>query len=147
MRSKVLAEANGQRTILLVLESGEDAVKAIQTFARDHQVSGASLLALGAFEEATVGWFDFKTRQYRPIEVPVQCEVISLLGDIGTDETGQPSVHLHAVLGLSDGTTRGGHLLKAVVRPTLEITIIEVPAHLKRFKRAELGIALIDLGR
>jgi predicted DNA-binding protein with PD1-like motif len=112
MRSKVLAEADGQRTILLVLESGEDAVKAIQTFARDHKISGASLFALGAFGEATVGWFDFKTRQYLPIEVPAQCEVISVLGDIATDEVGQPSVHLHAVLGLSDGTTRGGHLLR-----------------------------------
>jgi predicted DNA-binding protein with PD1-like motif len=145
VRSKVLAQANGQRTILLLLDSGEDAIKAIQAFARDHKVSGASLFALGAFEKASVGWFDFNTRQYRPVEVPAQCEVISVLGDVATDADGEPSVHLHAVLGLSDGTTRGGHLLRGIVRPTLEITMTEVPAHLKRLKRPDLGIALIDL--
>jgi predicted DNA-binding protein with PD1-like motif len=49
------------------------------------------------------------------------------------------------VLGLSDGATRGGHLLKGFVRPTLEVMIVEVPRHLRRRKRPELGIALIDL--
>jgi predicted DNA-binding protein with PD1-like motif len=49
------------------------------------------------------------------------------------------------VLGLSDGSTRGGHLLEAVVRPTLEVTIIETPGHLRRRHRPDLGIALISL--
>jgi hypothetical protein len=40
----------------------------------------------------------------------------------------------------------GGHLLKATVRPTLEVILVEAPAHLRRRKRADLGIALIDLG-
>ncbi|WP_366928813.1 DUF296 domain-containing protein [Phenylobacterium sp.] len=61
-------------------------------------------------------------------------------------DDGQPSLHVHAVVGLSDGSTRGGHLLNAVVKPTLEVTIVETPAHLRRRKRPELGVALIDLG-
>jgi predicted DNA-binding protein with PD1-like motif len=36
-----------------------------------------------------------------------------------------PSVHLHVVLGLPDGTTRGGHLLEGRVFPTLEEVIRE----------------------
>jgi uncharacterized protein len=46
---------------------------------------------------------------------------------------------------LSDGTTRGGHLLEAIVWPTLEVTVVESATHLKRKKRADLGLALIDL--
>jgi len=42
-------------------------------------------------------------------------------------------------------TTRGGHLLAGMVRPTLEVVLTEVPATLRRKKRADLGIALIDL--
>jgi len=68
-----------------------------------------------------------------------------VVGDIAVGDDGQPSLHLHAVLGLSDGTTRGGHFLNGVVRPTLEVTIVEAPAHLRRRKRPELGIALIDM--
>jgi len=51
---------------------------------------------------------------------------------------------MHAVLGLSDGTTRGGHFMSGIVRPTLEVTIIETPAHLRRRKQVGLGIALIQ---
>jgi predicted DNA-binding protein with PD1-like motif len=53
---------------------------------------------------------------------------------------------MHAVLGLRDGSTRGGHFLKGIVRPTLEVTIVETPTHLRRRRRPELGIALIDPG-
>jgi uncharacterized protein len=35
--------------------------------------------------------------------------------------------------------------LAGTVRPTLEVVLTEVPATLRRRKRADLGIALIDL--
>jgi predicted DNA-binding protein with PD1-like motif len=70
---------------------------------------------------------------------------LSLLGDIAVGDDGKPSLHIHCVVGLRDGTTRGGHLLQASVRPTLEVTLIETAAHLRRRKRLEYGIALIDL--
>ena len=56
-----------------------------------------------------------------------------------------PSVHGHVVLGLSDGTTRGGHLLEAWVYPTLEAVVTETPAHLRKVLRPDIGIAPIDL--
>ena len=64
---------------------------------------------------------------------------------LGTGDDGKPSLHMHAVLGLKDGTTRGGHFLKGIVRPTLEVTIVETPVHLRRRKQPALGIALIEL--
>jgi uncharacterized protein len=70
--------------------------------------------------------------------------VLSAIGDIATGEDGNASQHKHVVLGLSDGSTRGGHLLKATVRPTLEVVLTETPL-LRRKKRADLGIALIDV--
>lgn len=74
-----------------------------------------------------------------------QCEVLSTVGDVALGDDGKPSLHVHAVLGLSDGTTRGGHLLEAIVRPTLEITLVEATGHLRRRKRPEIGAALIDV--
>jgi predicted DNA-binding protein with PD1-like motif len=49
------------------------------------------------------------------------------------------------VFGLRDATIRGGHLLEGIVRPTLEVTLVEAPVHLRRRKRPEFGAALIDL--
>jgi predicted DNA-binding protein with PD1-like motif len=146
MNSELVWENVGERTFVLVLDPGEEAFAAITAFAADQDLSGASLTAIGAFERATVGWFDLRKKTYKPIEIDQQCEALSLLGDIATGDDGKPNLHVHAVVGLSDGTTRGGHLLKAIVRPTLEVTIVETPAHLRRKKRPELGIALINLG-
>jgi predicted DNA-binding protein with PD1-like motif len=49
------------------------------------------------------------------------------------------------VLGLRDGSTRGGHLLEAHVRPTLEIVLSESAAPLQRRLDAAVGLPLLDL--
>ncbi|RUW23498.1 DUF296 domain-containing protein [Mesorhizobium sp. M4B.F.Ca.ET.215.01.1.1] len=145
MKSQLVAESAEQRTFIVVLDMGEEAFSALTAFAADHDIGSASLTAIGAFERATVGWFDFEKTEYRRIPVLEQCEVLSAIGDIATGDDGKPSLHVHAVLGLADGTTRGGHLLNGHVRPTLEVTLVETPGHLRRRTRPELGIALIDL--
>ena len=145
MESKLVWQNAGERTYVLVLEPGEEAFAAISAFAAATRLDAASLSAIGAFERATVGWFDLAKKTYKPIEIDGQCEALSLLGDIAMADDGTASLHMHAVLGLSDGTCRGGHFLKGTVRPTLEVTIVETPARLRRRKRPELGIALIDL--
>lgn len=145
MQSKLVFEEAGERTFVLVLAAGEEAFAAISDFAARESLSAASLTAIGAFERATLGWFDLANKTYKPIHIESQCEGLSLLGDIALGDDGKPSLHMHAVIGLSDGTTCGGHFLKGIVRPTLEVTINETPARLRRRQRPELGLALIDL--
>lgn len=145
MKFKAVATRDEERRFVLVLDSGEEASAAIARFARAQAIQGASLTALGAFERATVGWFDVAERAYRKIEVAEQCEALSLIGDIAAGDDGEASLHVHAVLGLRDGSTRGGHLLQAIVRPTLEVIVTESPVSLRRKKRPELGVALIEM--
>jgi uncharacterized protein len=145
MKSTVVSAAADTHTTVVVLDSGEEAFATLTRFADATGISGASLTAIGAFESAVVGWFDFATKNYKKIRVDEQCEVLSAIGDIATGDDGKASLHVHVVLGLSDGTTRGGHLLEGKVRPTLEAVIEETPAGLRRRKRPDLGIALIDL--
>ena len=143
MKSKLVWAA--ERTFVLVLDPGDEALAAITRFAIENELQAASLTAAGAFERATVGWFDLKRRAYRPIAIDEPSEALSLTGEIATGDDGLPSLHAHAVLGLADGSTRGGHLLRATVGPTLEVTIVETPAHLRRRRRPEPGLALIGL--
>jgi predicted DNA-binding protein with PD1-like motif len=118
MKSKLVAQEADQRIFVLILDQGEEASAAITRFAEQEHLHGASMTALGAFERAKVGWFDPKAQEYRPTSVDQQCEVLSVVGDIATGDDGNPSLHIHVVLGLSDGTTRGRHLMEGVVRPT-----------------------------
>jgi predicted DNA-binding protein with PD1-like motif len=131
---------------VLVLAPGEEVKETLTAFARRRNVMAASFVALGAFERATIGYFDWQKKAYQPIAVDEQVEVISLVGDIAEDDKGEPSLHAHTVLGRSDGSTRGGHLLKGLVRPTLEVTLTETPAHLRRRMHPDINVALIDTG-
>ncbi|MBN9082710.1 MAG: DNA-binding protein with PD1-like DNA-binding motif [Rhizobiales bacterium 62-17] len=147
MKSRIIDSTGTSQIRIAVLDSGEDAFATLQGFARDAGLSAASITAIGAFEQATVGWFDFSAKRYKKIEIDEQCEVLSAVGDIAVGDDGAASLHVHIVLGLSDGSTRGGHLLKGIVRPTLEVVITETPAILRRRYRSDLGIALIDVRR
>lgn len=135
--------SDGGAVFVLVGESGEDAYQLLSDFAKSNQLTAAQLTGVGAFRRATVGWFDREAKDYRHIPVDQQCELLSLVGDIALADGG-PQVHAHVVLGLPDGTTRGGHLLSGEVWPTLEVVIRETPAVLRKTSRPELGLALID---
>ena len=145
MQGKQVSHDKSQRIWVLVLDAGEEAKDRITEFAKQEKIRAASFVALGAFERAVIGYFDWEKKKYLPIPVDEQVEVITLVGDIAEDENGAPSLHSHTVLGLPDGHTRGGHLIEGRVRPTLEITLTETPAHLVRKKKPELGLALIDI--
>ncbi|MBR1189955.1 PPC domain-containing DNA-binding protein [Bradyrhizobium sp. AUGA SZCCT0160] len=145
MKNQLVSDDPGGRIHVVILESGEEAFAALTRFANEARMTAASVTAIGAFEKAVVGWFDFATKTYKKIEVNEQCEVLSALGDVAVGDDGKASLHVHIVLGLSDGSTRGGHLLSGTVRPTLEVVLTEVPARLRRKKRADIGIALIDI--
>ena len=145
MKTKLVSDDPGGRVHVVILDSGAEAFAALTRFANEAGIEAASVTAIGAFEKATVGWFDFDSKTYKKIEVSEQCEVLSAMGDVAVGDDGKASLHIHIVLGLSDGSTRGGHLLAGLVRPTLEVVLTEVPARLRRRKRADLGIALIDI--
>jgi len=53
---------------------------------------------------------------YKKIPIEGQVEVISMIGDVALYQ-GKPVVHAHMMVGTSDGTTRGGHILDAYVSP------------------------------
>jgi hypothetical protein len=145
MKAKLVSAREQAQVHVVVLDSGEEAFAALTRFAKEANISAASLTAIGAFERATVGWFDMASKSYRKIEVNEQCEVLSAIGDVAVGDDGKPSLHVHIVLGLADGSTRGGHLLAGTVRPTLEVVLTEVPAVLRRKRKPDLGIALIDI--
>lgn len=139
-----LLQDNGSKTWAVVLDTGDEVNACLLDFAKANQLDAAHLSAIGAFERAVLGYFDWQSKAYQRNPVASQCEVVSLLGDITLSE-GQPKLHMHAVLGLADGRALGGHLLEGHVRPTLEIIVTETPAHLRRRHDPVSGLALIDL--
>ena len=80
---------------------------------------------------------------YKKIPVNGQHEVIGMSGDIALYQ-GKPVVHTHMLLGTSDGTTLGGHVLAANVSPTLEVMVTVDPITMQKRFDPDTDLTLID---
>jgi len=143
MRSKLINDGP-QRTYAVVMDTGDEAIAKLQAFAAEQRLHASQFTGIGAFSRAVFGFYDLQKKEYKRIPVEEQVEVVSLLGDI-TLSDGKPKLHPHVVVAKADGSAHGGHLLEAIVRPTLEVIITESPAHLRRTFNKEAGLPLIDL--
>jgi predicted DNA-binding protein with PD1-like motif len=143
MRAKVINEVP-ERTFALIFDRGDEVVSTLERFAAEHGLSASRITAIGAFESATLGYFDWERKDYDRIPVNEQVEVLSLVGDIALAGE-KPKLHAHVVLGRRDGSALGGHLLDARVRPTLELLVVDSPSYLKRERDPVSGLALIKI--
>lgn len=144
MKAKLLNET-GERTYALIFETGDEVVSLLKNWVGELRPHSAHFTAIGAFQDAVLGYFDWEKKSYQKIPVQEQVEVLTLAGDIAWKEDGTPVIHAHVVVGRSDGSTRGGHLLEAHVRPTLELMLVQSPRYLVRRHDPESNLALIRL--
>jgi uncharacterized protein len=143
MRSKLIAEY--PKTFVVILDTGDEILSSLKSFARTEHLAGSSFKAIGALSAVDLGWLNWETRKYETaVKLQEQVELLSLIGDIAL-KYDEPQVHAHLVIGRQDGTAHGGHLLSATVRPTCEIVITESPQHLQKEIDPVSGIALIRL--
>jgi predicted DNA-binding protein with PD1-like motif len=143
MRSQIIYEGE-EKTWALVFQTGDEVAGALEQFARENRLSASHFTAIGAFSDVTLGYFNLEKKDYKKIPVTEQVEVLSLIGDVALHGD-EPKIHAHVVLGRSDGTTCGGHLIQAHVRPTLEVILTESPRHLHRRVDPATGLALLHL--
>jgi len=143
MRAKLLNET--PRTFALVFDKGDEVTVSILEFAKENQLKASYFTALGSFSNVTLGFFERARKDYKRIEIEEQVECMSLFGNIAQDESGQHKLHAHVVIGKSDGSAHGGHLLKAHVWPTLELFLTETSETLQRQVDEETNLPLIAI--
>ena len=145
MQHRLLHQNAGQRTFAVVLSSGDRVMENLLGFAQEQNIRAAQLTGIGAFSEVTLKYFDWDTKKYQDIPVREQVEVASFIGDVAVAPSGEPTLHVHLVVGRRDGSAVAGHLGEGIVRPTLELIVEESPSHLQKVKDQETGLALIKL--
>lgn len=142
MRHHLVDETDGRRTFVVVLEMGEEVVSSITGFVEEQSLASSSVTGIGGFQRVRLGFFDYERSGFRENVVDEQVELLSLVGNVA-DEAGTPHLHAHVVLGRYDATTRGGHLVEGIVRPTMELVIEEYPEHLQRQLDDKTGLVLL----
>jgi predicted DNA-binding protein with PD1-like motif len=129
---------------MLRLDDGQDLFDALSGFAQRENIrAGAVVFGIGMFRTATFGYWDGS--QYRPHELAVPHEVVSLHGTIARAD-GAPSLHLHGAAVGPDHRLVGGHLLRATVGMLQEVLVDTFPG--RTFGRPmveSFGLKMLDL--
>lgn len=138
------------RVFTLRLEDDERIPDCIERFAAEHDIKSALCTMIGGADRGNVvaGPRDGESPVIDPILCPVEdAHEVVALGTLFPDESGTPTLHMHAALG-RDGRTRTG-----CVRPGLdvwlvgEVIIAEINGtDMLRRKEAKSGLALLCKG-
>lgn len=131
------------RRFALVLETDEEVVGELARFAEERALGASHVHGIGAFRRCTLAFWEPERREYAERPLDEQVEVTALLGNIVRAADGGRKVHAHATLGRRDGAALAGHLVAGVVRPTLELFLVESEGELQRRDDEETGLTLI----
>lgn len=109
-------------TIVARLDKGEEILEQLQKIAEKENIRLASVSALGATDDITVGVFRTGEKKYYANHFTGDMEIVSLTGTVST-MNGSCYIHLHMSAGDAQGHVFGGHLNRAVISATCEMVI------------------------
>ncbi|MBU1002888.1 MAG: DNA-binding protein [Proteobacteria bacterium] len=142
------AEGSSGRVFVLRLEDGDRVPDCIEQFAKEKGVSRALVSMIGGIAggRLVVGPKDGSALPIRPMLLEVQgVHEVAALGTLFPNETGAPTLHMHATLG------RGGEARTGCVRQGLEVwrigevVIQEIIGSMCRVKDQEFGFEVLDV--
>ena len=131
--------------IVARIDKGEEILKQIKEIALKENIKLASVRALGATNDFTVGVFKTDEKKYYSNEFKGNFEIVSLTGTINT-MNGEFYTHIHMSAGNDKGEVFGGHLNKAIVSATCEMVIDIIDGTVDRyFDEEHYGLVIVDV--
>ena len=127
------------KTIVVRIDRGEEILDKIRELAIAENIKLASVTALGATNDFTVGVFNTAEKKYYANEFKGAFESVSLTGTINTMD-GQFYTHIHMSAGNDKGEVFGGHLNRAVVSATCEMTVTVIDGEVDRYRDDDVGL-------
>ena len=128
-------------TIIVRIDKGEEILSKIQEVTLKENIKLASVNALGATNDFTVGVFKTDEKKYYSNEFKGNFEIVSLTGTINTMNN-EFYTHIHMSAGNDKGEVFGGHLNRAIVSATCEMVINIIDGHVDRYFDEEIGLNL-----
>lgn len=128
-------------TVVARIDRGEEILAAVREIAGAEHIQLASVSALGATNDFTVGVYSVDEKQYHANDFKGNFEIVSLTGTINTMDGGFYT-HLHMSAGDEKGQVFGGHLNRAVVSAVCEMVITVIDGVVDRRFSEEIGLNL-----
>ena len=129
--------------IVARFDRGEEILESLKALALKENIKLASVSALGAVDDFTVGVYRVDEKKYYANHFEGAFEIVSLTGTIST-MNGEYYAHLHMSAGNDRGEVFGGHLNRAVISATCELVIDVIDGVVERRADPEVGLNLFE---
>ena len=129
------------KTIIARIDRGEEVLTQLKAIALKEDIKLASVRALGATDDFTVGVFKVEEKKYYANHFTGDFEIVSLTGTIST-MNGEYYAHLHMSAGDEQGRVFGGHLNEAIISATCEMVIEVIDGQVDRLRDESVGLNL-----
>ncbi len=129
------------KTIVMRIDKGEEVLTQLKAMALKEDIKLASVRALGATNDFTVGVFKVEEKKYYANHFTGDFEIVSLTGTIST-MNGEYYAHLHMSAGDEQGRVFGGHLNEAIISATCEMVVEVIDGQVERAHDADVGLNL-----
>ena len=129
---------------VLRLDPGEEIVSSLTALVEKEGITLASVSALGAAKDVTIGIFNTEEKQYCARRYQGDYEISALVGNV-TRKNGEPYLHLHITIGSPvTGEVHAGHLTSAVISATLELFLQVWDGEVGRKFSGVVGLNLLE---
>ena len=129
--------------IIARFDRGEEILACLKEVALKENIKLASVSALGAVDDFTVGVYKVDEQKYYSNHFAGAFEIVSLTGTISTMK-GEYYAHLHMSAGNDKGEVFGGHLNTARISATCEMVIDVIDGGVERRADPEVGLNLFE---
>lgn len=129
--------------IIARFERGEEVHTALKEIALKEDIKLASISALGATDDFTIGVYKVDDKSYTELNFKGIFEILSINGTITTKD-GEYYPHLHISVADDKGYGFGGHLIESNISVTCEMVIDIIDGRVERKMDDEIGINLLD---
>ncbi len=144
VKEKFMKYRRFEDTIVVRIDRGEEILEKMKEVALKENIRLASVEALGAVDDFTVGVYNVDEKKFYPNTFKGAYEIVSLTGSINT-MNGEYYAHLHMSAADEKGVVYGGHLNRAIISATCEMFINVIHGEVDRFKDDVTGLNLFEL--
>ncbi len=97
------------KVIIGRFKKGDDVITKLEDILKKEKIQMGFISIIGAVEEATIGYYNQKKKEYIKKHIKSPMEILSMKGNISLKE-GNIFIHLHGIFGKRNFKTTGGHI-------------------------------------
>ena len=113
-------------TVYIRMDKGDEIIESILDICRKERISSATFSGIGGCSEAQIQTFLPETGTFETETISGMLELVSLMGNVISDDQEEPYLHAHGLFSYKDGDKHcvsAGHIRSIILLYTAEIEL------------------------